>query len=263
MLCDLIDKAEESPVPVSAAGPAVVPSNKLELPANEVHVWLANLNDYAPQRLRGLLAEDEVRRADRFVFERHSNHFIVARGLLRQLLASYLHRKPAELIFDYEEKGKPLLGGAQAGWLKFNLAHSHELAVYAFSRERQLGVDLEFIRKDLADEEVAERFFSEREVAALRALPGQQKREGFFNCWTRKEAYIKARGEGLSMPLAEFAVSLAPGQEAALLCNEKEPGEISRWSMKAIDVPAGYVGALVVEGQHWWLKQFVLEKPGG
>lgn len=260
MLCNLIDNAEEPSIPVSAASSVALPFHNLSLPAAEVHVWLANLNEYAPESLQGLLAADELKRANGFVFEKHRNNFTVARGLLRQLLAGYLKTEAAELVFDYEEKGKPLLRDGQLAWLKFNVAHSHELALFGFSRARNLGVDLEFIREDLADEQVAERFFSPGEVAALRALPAAAKREGFFNCWTRKEAYLKARGEGLSMPLAEFAVSLAPGDEAVLLNNQLEPAEVARWSMRSIDVPTGYVAALVAEGQGWRLKKFVLEK---
>ena len=149
---------------------------------------------------------------------------------------------------------------SQHSSLSFNLAHSGGMAIYAFSRHREIGVDLEFIREDLADEKIAERFFSECEVADLRSLPAELRKRGFFDCWTRKEAYIKARGEGLSMPLDEFDVAFVPGEVAALLRNHKDQAEVTRWSMKSLTVPDGYVAALVAEGQDWQLKSFTVEQ---
>jgi 4'-phosphopantetheinyl transferase len=233
---------------------ARIPS--LELPANEVHVWVADLDQPYADNLRPLLAEDEIARAQRFHFEKDRNHYIVARGLLRQLLAAYLRVAAVELRFDYAEKGKPSLGGTD---VNFNLAHSHGKAIYAFSRGREIGIDLEFIREDFGGEEIAERFFSVVEIAALKAVAPDLKKQAFFNCWTRKEAYIKARGEGLSMPLDAFDVSLSPGETAALLRNHKEPAEVARWSMQSLSVPDGYVAALVVEGDGWKLKTFSLD----
>lgn len=254
------EPAEEFTGPPSVTGPVAELTAPSELPAGEVHVWLADLNQFASESLRPLLSPDELTRADSFYFAEDRNHFIVARGLLRKLLASYLGADADKLSFNYAEKGKPSLVEGADAWLTFNLAHSRDLALFAFSREREIGVDLEFIRNDVAEDELAERFFSESEVQTLRALPHGQQRQGFFNCWTRKEAYIKARGAGLSMSLAEFAVSLVPGDEAALLHNRAEPAELKRWAMKVVDVPAGYAGALVAEGQDWQLKQFVLEE---
>jgi 4'-phosphopantetheinyl transferase len=239
-------------------GPAVALPR--ELLANEVHVWLADLNDHLAVSLKPLLALDEVARADRFHFDKDRNHYIVARGLLRKLLAAYLGIGAGDLRFSYAEKGKPVLEESQRGSLNFNLAHSHGRAIYAFSSSREVGVDLEFIRDDLADEKIAQRFFSPREIEALGKLPAELRKEAFFNCWTRKEAYIKARGEGLSMPLDEFDVSLGPGEAAALLRNDKEPGETERWSMQSVGVARGYVAALVAEGHDWRLKTFSLDQ---
>jgi 4'-phosphopantetheinyl transferase len=231
----------------------------LRLSADEIHLWLAHLDHYSSDSLKPLLAEDEVSRADRFHFTRDRNHYIVARGLLRKLLAAYLDLIAAELRFAYAEKGKPALEKSQGSSLNFNVAHSGGLAIYAFSRGREVGVDLEFIREDLADEKIAERFFSTCEIDALKSVPADLRKQAFFNCWTRKEAYIKARGEGLSMPLDEFDVSLVPGESAALLRNHKEPGEVSRWSMQSVAVPAGYVAALVASGNDWQVKTFALD----
>ena len=229
----------------------------LELRADEVHVWLARLDEYSVDSLRSLLTADELARADRFHFDKDRNHYTVARGLLRKLLASYLALEPAGLRFSYAEKGKPALEGSQ---LNFNLAHSHGMAVYAFALGREVGIDLEFIREDLADEKIAERFFSQSEIDVLTKLPLELRKQAFFDCWTRKEAYIKARGEGLSMPLDEFDVSLAPGAEAALLRNHKDPEEVRRWSMRSLAVPAGYVAALVASGHDWKAKVFAVDQ---
>jgi 4'-phosphopantetheinyl transferase len=176
--------------------------------------------------------------------------------LLRKLLGGYLGVKPSELRFTYSDKGKPALAETQQNWLNFNLAHAHGRALYAFSIGRGVGIDLEFMREDFVGDTIAERFFSPAEIAVLATVPFELKQQAFFNCWTRKEAYIKARGDGLSMPLDEFDVSFAPGAEAALLRNHKDPGEATRWSMRSIPAPEGYAAALVVEGQGWTLKTF-------
>jgi 4'-phosphopantetheinyl transferase len=233
---------------------------RLQLSADDIHVWLAKLDDYSADSLKLLLGEDELTRAARFHFEKDRNHYIVARAWLRKLLAAYQGVNPRELGFSYAEKGKPALKESQRSLLSFNLAHSGGMAIYAFSRNREIGVDLELIREDLADEKIAERFFSEREIGDLRSLPAELRKRAFFDCWTRKEAYIKARGDGLSMPLDEFDVSFVPGSGAALLRNHKDPTEVARWSMKSLTVPDGYVAALVAEGQDWQLKNFAIDQ---
>lgn len=178
--------------------------------------------------------------------------------MLRTLLAAYLGRGAAELSFSYAEKGKPSLADSQTA-VNFNLAHSQGRALYAFSRGRELGVDLEFIREDLESEKIAVRFFSPAEVKRLELVPPELRKQAFFECWTRKEAYIKARGDGLSLPLDDFDVSLGPGEPAALLRNHKEPEEVARWTMRSLDAPSGYAAALVVAGHDWKLRSFVLE----
>lgn len=232
------------------------PSEKLSLPNDAVHVWRATLDQSASCRERfwQTLAEDERARADRFHFPRDREHFVVARGVLRAILARYLNTEPGRLSFCYSAYGKPaLLKEASGDALRFNLSHSHGLALYAVTRDRELGIDVEHLRPHLADRQIAERFFSPGEVAVLLALPQYQQREAFFHCWTRKEAYIKARGEGLSLPLDQFEVSLAPGEPAALLSTHANPSEASRWSMLELTPGPGYVGALAVEGHGWRL----------
>lgn len=233
----------------------------LTLDAAEVHLWQASLDGRPADIFESFLSADELDRANRFHFAEDRTHFVVARGLLRNLLAAYLGISCVELRFSYGAKGKPFLLLDGQTQIHFNLSHSHGRAAFAFSRGRELGVDLEFVKEDFEAELIANRFFSRSEVLTLRTVPAELRNQAFFNCWTRKEAYIKARGEGLSMPLDEFDVSLRPGEPAALLNNFREEREVERWSMKAIPAPEDYVGALVVEGHDWQLKSFSLEKP--
>ncbi len=233
------------------------PPENLTLGNDEVHVWRAFLDLPASQvqSLQQTLVAEELRRAERYYFQKDREHFIVARGLLRAILGRYLRIEPSQLRFCYGPHGKPELAGQTGGEaLRFNVSHSHGLALYALTRDRKIGVDLERIRPDLADEKIAERFFSPREVAVLRALPTNMQPEAFFACWTRKEAYLKARGEGLALCLDQFDVSLAPGEPAALLSTNGDPQEVSRWSLQELDPGPGYVAALAVEGHAWQLK---------
>jgi 4'-phosphopantetheinyl transferase len=234
-----------------------LPSADLSLPRHEVHVWRALLDQ--PQSLNAFLASlapDEQERAARFLFQKDRERFIAARGLLRAILSRYLNLRPDDLYFGYGAHGKPFLARAPCGDVRFNVSHSHGLALFAFARERDLGIDVEQMRLEVAGQRIAERFFSACEVAALRGLPAEQHTEAFFNCWTRKEAYMKARGEGLSLPLDQFDVSLAPGQPPALLRTAMTASETSRWSMIELAPAAGYKAALVVEGRDWQLRRW-------
>ena len=211
-------------------------------------------------RLRQTLSADESGRAARFHFDRDRDRFTAARALLRAVLALYLRTEPERLRFAYGPRGKPSLAADAAGGgdaLRFNLAHSHELALVAVARGREVGVDLEHVRADFATAEVAERFFSPREAAALRALPeGGPRVEAFYRCWTRKEAFIKATGEGLSFPLSAFTVSLAPGEPAALLACDTDGGQTRRWTLVDLEPGAGYLAAAAVEGRGWRARTF-------
>ena len=218
-------------------------------------MWRASL-DLGESRVHALLAtlaQDERERAERFHFATDRARFIAGRGLLRAILARYLQAHPASLRFHYSPRGKPALTpDSNPGGLQFNVAHSHGIALYAFARGRALGVDLECIQPQL-QEGIAERFFSAREVAALRALPADLRAEAFFACWTRKEAYVKAMGDGLALPLDQFDVSLAPGEPAALLRTAGNPQEACRWRLQALEAAPGYAGAICVEGHDWRL----------
>ncbi len=233
------------------------PPKMLRLPSNSVHVWRASLEVSVShlQALKDTLAADECARAERFYFQEHRERFIAGRGLLRNILSRYLDREPGQLRFSYNSYGKPaLIEETGVEGLRFNLSHSHDMALYAVTRGREIGVDIERFRPDVEAEKLAERFFSPREAAVLRTLPERLRPEGFFNCWTRKEAYIKAEGEGMAIPLSSFDVSLTPGEPAALLRSQKDPREVSRWSMQALDPKPGYAAALAVKGHDWELK---------
>ena len=228
-----------------------------ELRSDEVQVWCAALDLEASrvQELLATLAIDEQARAKRFRFQKDRDHFIVARGLLRAILAPYLGAEPTQLRFCYGPHGKPALAReSNRNVLRFNLSHSHGIALYAVTWGREIGIDVECIRTDVEMERIAERFFSPREVAMLRALPEDLRPEAFYNCWTRKEAFVKARGDGLALPLDQFDVSLAPGEAVALLDVHGDFQEAFRWSLQELNPEPGYRAALAVEGYDWQLK---------
>jgi 4'-phosphopantetheinyl transferase len=223
----------------------------LVLADHEVHVWRAQLElpSSQVQRLRGLLTEDELDRAHRFFFEIDRQRFIAARGALRSILSRYLTFSPGHLRFIYNQYGKPFLAPEFSSYLlNFNLSHSGSMALYAMTRNMEIGVDVERVRADFEYEEIAKRFFSVNEVAILDTIPTDKKLEAFYNCWTRKEAYIKAHGKGLSIPLDSFDVSFAPGEPAMVMHMKDEPQEPSLWALQDIQPGPGYVGALAVKG---------------
>lgn len=220
--------------------------DSLSLQTGHVHVWRICLEQDGDRldHFRGTLEAGEIERAGRFRFERLQRHFVVSRGFLRYVLGRYLAAKPSELSFTYNDYGKPSLAGEES--LQFNMSHSHEMALVAVTREAAVGVDVEHIRADFASEDIATRFFSRLEVETFNSLPVEERVAAFFRCWSRKEAYIKAIGKGLSQPLDGFDVTLAPADPAALLRAGEE--DKLQWSMTDIDVGAGYASALVVEG---------------
>jgi 4'-phosphopantetheinyl transferase len=240
----------------STSYPWNTPSEKVILAENEVHVWRALLE--VPLStinfLQQVLSNEEIERAKRFYFEKDRRCWTVARGVLRMLLGQYLGIGPGEVQFATNDYGKPSIAFPAYGVrLHFNLSHSGDRALYAFAYDRQVGIDVEYMRANIDCEALAKSFFSPYECGILQALPAAMQSEVFFQCWSRKEAYIKARGKGLSIPLDQFDVSLKPGEPAALLGSREDPQATARWSLHALAPGNDYAGTLVVEGSNYYL----------
>jgi 4'-phosphopantetheinyl transferase len=237
------------------------PPSAFQLASDEVHSWCARL-DVPPEtsaRLYATLTADERTRSARFQFERDQQRFIVARGVLRDLLGRYLQTQPSEISFVYNAFGKPDLGPEFANRLKFNLSHSAGLALIAIATASDVGVDVEYVRTESDYAEIARRFFSAAEVDQLTALPSYLYAEAFFSCWTKKEAYLKACGEGLAIPLNSFSVPLTtdPAHTPVdLYVASKGIVPAKRWSFHTLQPAAGYIGALAIEGTGWRLRQW-------
>jgi 4'-phosphopantetheinyl transferase len=169
------------------------------------------------------------------------------------LLGLYLGRSAPQIEFKYNAFGKPGLADSSLPF-QFNVSHSGEVILVAAAIDRVLGVDVEQIKPDMANGEIAARFFSRRECSTLMALPREMRAEAFFACWTRKEAYLKARGDGLSLPLDRFDVAFSPAENPRLLATRHDPAEASRYTLAALDAGPGYAAALAVEGSDWRLK---------
>ena len=227
-------------------------SRRPQAEAGEVQVlsaWL-DVPGALRERLWTLLSPDERARARRFRFAVHRDRFVAARGLLREILGAFLGVQPGRLVFDYGARGKPSLARPfAAADLRFNLAHADRLAVYAIALGRDVGVDVERVRPLPDAEGIAARFFSSREQRALGSLAAPEREEAFFACWTRKEAFLKATGDGLSRDLGAFDVSVVPSLPARLERVAGDPLEAGRWSMEEIRPAPGYRGAVAFAGR--------------
>ena len=236
----------------------------LSLVSDEVHIWRVGLmqSEAVIARCRELLPADELARAERFHFDRDRRRFAVSHAMVRHVLGRYLALHPQEFRFVLGPKGKPEIAPEwNSLGLKFNLSHSGEFALMGVSIKLTMGIDIEAIRPDFGTQEIAERFFSHYEVATFLSLPQHQRVEAFFYCWTRKEAYIKAQGEGLSLPLDSFDVTFAPGTEPALLRVAEDANEVARWKLYNIDSGSGYKAALMIEGKQHHLHYFDWQVP--
>ena len=220
------------------------------LTGSDVHVWRVRLRQVRPlfRTLLNILSPPEQLRAGKYHFQSDCEQFVLARGMLRVILSRYLNIEPGQILFSHNQYGKPAVSPDDTTSLRFNASRSNWYALLAVAHGREVGVDIEWVRHDLASLEVADHFFSPAEVTALRALPTHERINAFFDCWTRKESYIKALGRGLSQPLHTFTVSLTPGEPAALLSVDEELGEASRWSLIELFPGAGYRASLAVEG---------------
>ena len=223
------------------------PPDGPELKSHQVHIWrlFLNLASDSAQALELSLSKDEAEHAARFHFAADKRRFIVAHAGLRSILARYVPCEPAQLSFSANEHGKPTLSPNKA--LDFNLTHSSEYALVAVARGRRVGIDLERFREDEELEGIARRYFSSREASEFLALPPERRTIAFFECWTRKEAFIKAQGLGLSVPLDSFDVSLTPGEPAILRATRPHPSVANCWMLQSLQVDSDYAAAVAVE----------------
>jgi 4'-phosphopantetheinyl transferase len=227
-----------------------------ELPGKVVHVWPISIQapDSVVERFQPLLSPDETDRAARFRFENLRHSFILARGALRILLARYLKSLPQAVAFTYGSKGKPAL--APPARLQFNASHSGDLALFAFTMDCEIGIDVEVIRPMPDMENIAKRFFCAEEAAELLSLPDGQREHGFFLCWTRKEAYIKATGDGLSAPLDAFRVTLRRGDPAVVVHLAGDPVAAQAWTLHDLQPGPGFAAALAYRDEPRSLQLF-------
>ncbi len=239
-----------------------------ELPRGEIHVWRASLStDKTTLRsLEATLADQERERARRFIFERDRDRHVAARGILRDLLGKYLRRAPESVEFVYGPFGKPdIASAASRPEIRFNLSHSHGLVVVAIGRKREVGIRC---RVDPGPISACKRgdseahYFSAKESDELSKLPAEVRTEGFFLCWTRKEAYIKAKGDGLQIPLDSFDVSLTPGRPATLSSVDEPRWGIESFAPSPIS-ERHYAAAVVAEGKDWTAHYFEWKKSDG
>ena len=223
--------------------PFTAPPADFRASDGEVHVWCLDRRDFANDlpKLSALLSSAELERATRFHFADHREFYTIRRGILRIILARYLKRDPDELEFSYGARGKPELPGAA---LHFNDSHSGDFALLAVTAACPLGVDIENARPIPDFENIAENYFSPREVAMMRALSSESRMHAFYTAWTRKEAFLKATGEGIGESLAKVEVTLAPDDEPAILALPGDPQAWAEWKLKAFSPAPGYLAAL-------------------
>jgi 4'-phosphopantetheinyl transferase len=227
------------------------------LAACEAHIWRASLQSTARALAVywDILSMDERARADRFRFASHRRQFIVSHAVLRLLLAIYSERAAGGLEFEFLEHGKPVLKDGRG--LAFNMAHSRDLAAYIICRNQRVGIDVEWMQSCVDFMKIARDFFSPAEREALEALPAQRRAAAFYAYWTRKEAYIKARGDGLSLDLRSFTVAL-DAERAAVFRLPDSTGSNEAWTLGTFDAGACYSGAFAVEGEvrQWRLREW-------
>ncbi|MGH9867320.1 MAG: 4'-phosphopantetheinyl transferase family protein [Candidatus Polarisedimenticolia bacterium] len=220
-----------------------------DLPEGELHLWRIRLHGPVESvaRAAALLSDDERDRMARYRFEPHRRRFALRRGAMRVILAGYLDADPRKLSFRYTDRGKPELAG-HGGSLRFNLSDSEDLAILGIADGRRIGVDVERLTEVPEMDDIARNHFSEHELQQYAGAAPASRTRCFYNAWTRKEAWLKARGDGLSAELSGFDVTLAIGRPARLLEVRGERGEAQRWCLYACTPAAGYVAAVAVEG---------------
>ncbi|MEW6601877.1 MAG: 4'-phosphopantetheinyl transferase superfamily protein [Nitrospirota bacterium] len=234
------------------------PPDDLSLDRNELHVWRCFLDQPDQQRvsLEATLSDDEMRRAERYHFERDRLRFIITRGVLRTILGKYLGSGPVDVSFIYGTNGKPSLSGKQGTGLCFNVSHSRDLALFAFTYDRKIGVDVEYVDGERAISHIVERFYSSAEMSAFQGLPPDARQNAFFTYWTCKEAYLKAEGTGLSFGLDKVEIALSAEGHASLAAIEGDAQKAASWTLHILDAAADYAAALAVDGRGTGLKKW-------
>lgn len=226
---------------------AKLESLSFNIEPNQVNMWVASLKkDYKEMEFHQLLSTDERIRADKFYFEKDRASFIYARALSRIISSKYLNIPPQEIQFGYSNFGKPFY--KHDTQLKFNLSHSNEKLFVSFTNGHEIGSDIEYINNDFDVLEIAQNFFSKNEIERLERISVKEQKRAFFRCWTRKEAFIKAEGSGLSFPLDRFNVSLESDNEATLLNTYWNEKEKKRWSLHAFSPYSNYLAAVATKG---------------
>ncbi len=223
---------------------------------NKIYIWKINLENskYNPGDLLQILSEDEISQADRITSPAGQNRFIIGRGYLRIILGACIKTDPGKIQYTYNSFGKPFLSPAHRNPVRFNLSNSRSTALIAVSKGYEIGIDLEYIKTNRDFERLADRYFHRRETADLMKLPRTERIEAFYNCWCRKEAYIKARGMGMAIPLDQFRVSVNPDEPPLLLSTEHDPGAYQCWGLKQISPGNDFAGAVAAN-----LKRFTME----
>jgi 4'-phosphopantetheinyl transferase len=252
--------------PAFMASDAIIwpmPPGKVALGAIDVHVWAVSLEPPAGfiPRCAAILSPDETERATHFRFDKHRNRFIVGRAILRSLLGRYLDCPPRQLEFVYGLHGKPALAGHFAEALHYNLAHSEDLLLVAVTRIGAIGVDVEQIRAVSEADDLVERFFSPRENGLFKILSANEKNIAFFNLWTRKEAWLKATGEGIAHSLNRVEVTFLPGESAELLALPQHSDSNSNWVLRELIPAAGFIGALALPNLRFTISRFQFPIP--
>jgi 4'-phosphopantetheinyl transferase len=218
--------------------------NQLDYQINnhQIHIWLIDINNYLQPNFAAYLDDQEIERAQRFKFIKDRNCFIGSHAALRMLLGKYCSCDPCAITYEYTANNKPILTGNNL--IKFNLSHSHSQAIIAVTKNHPVGIDIEYMQEKKILAELAKRFFSTQEYAEYKSLPAQQKTLGFYNCWTRKEAFVKALGIGITCPLKSFSVNLTPEIHAKILSMHKNKGDISQWQLYGFIPAKQYCAAI-------------------
>jgi len=228
-----------------------VPDAGLRLGDGEVHVWRCSLPECRGglRRLSGLLSGEERERARKFMREEDRDRFIISHGALREILGGYLSVNPGDLVFAVGEQGKPALAELSGGRrMEFNLSHARDLAVIGVTRGERIGVDVEYVRELRDVARLVERFFAEEEKNYLASRSAEETKAAFFTCWTRKEAYVKGLGRGISYSLSSFSTINADGGPAGTVRDMNAAAGTAAWSLFTLPAEDGYMGAVAVEG---------------